>query len=116
MANDLAKLKKEIIKFAKARDWEQFHTPKNLSMAMAVEAGEVAEIFQWLTPAQSLRLNKAKRQHLADELGDVYVYLLKLAAHYDIDLIKAGRSKLKKSAKKYPVSKAKGIMRKYNEL
>lgn len=112
----LNSLLSEIRKFAKLREWEQFHTPKNLAMAMSVEASEVAEIFQWLTAEQSYRLDKKKRVDLSDELADVYIYLLKIADYYGVDLIKAAEEKLVKTAKKYPIEKSKGIMKKYTEL
>ena len=109
-------LQREIRRFVADREWEQFHSPKNLAMAMSVESAEVVEIFQWLTEAQSARLPPKRLQHLKDELADVYVYLLRLASKYDIDLIEAACAKMKKNARKYPVSKAKGSMRKYTEL
>lgn len=112
----LKALMSEIRKFAKVRDWEQFHTPKNLAMAMSVEASEVAELFQWLTAEQSYRLDKKKRGDLADELADVYIYLLKIADYYGVDLISAAEAKLVKTAAKYPIAKSKGIMKKYTEL
>ena len=116
MDDHLKQLKAALASFAKDRDWEQFHTPKNLAMAMTVEAAEVAEIFQWLTEKQSRSLNKAKIGELADELADTYIYLLRIAEHYGIDLIAAAQAKIRKSARKYPVSKTRGIARKYTEL
>lgn len=112
----LKSLRREIDRFVADRDWEQFHSPKNLAMAMSVEAAEVVEIFQWLTEAQSARLPRRELEHLQDELADVYVYLLRLASKYDIDLVAAARAKMKKNARKYPVAKAKGSARKYSEL
>ena len=109
-------LQTEIRRFVDERDWEQFHSPKNLAMAMSVEASEVVEIFQWLTEAESAALPPEKLAHLKDELADVYVYLLRLASKYDVDLVAAAHAKMKKNALKYPVSKAKGSMRKYTEL
>lgn len=105
-----------IAKFAKDRDWGQFHTPKNLAMALSVEAAEVAEIFQWLTEEQSKALSAADRAHLRDELADTYVYLLKLADCYSIDLVDAALKKMAKNARKYPVSKARGTAKKYTRL
>lgn len=116
MSGKLERLKSSLVRFAKARDWERFHTPKNLAMAMSVEAAEVVELFQWLTERQSLRLGKAKVSELADELADTYIYLLRIAAHYDIDLIDAAEKKLRKSARKYPVRKARSSAKKYTEL
>ena len=116
MSDRIARLKKTLVQFAKERDWEQFHTPKNLAMAMSVEAAEVMELFQWLTEAQSKRLSSARIEELSDELADTYIYLLRIAAHYDIDLVGAAEKKIKKSARKYPVQKARGSAKKYTEL
>ncbi|MCX5789497.1 MAG: nucleotide pyrophosphohydrolase [Elusimicrobia bacterium] len=110
---DLAGL---VANFARERDWDQFHTPKNLAMALAVEAAEIMELFQWLTPEQSAKLSKKERAALADELADVFVYLLRLASRFDIDLLEASRAKMKKNAKKYPVAKSRGIAKKYTDL
>ncbi len=112
----IERLQNELVKFARERDWEQFHTPKNLAMAMSVEAAEVVELFQWLTEKQSRELPKAKVEELADELADTYIYLLRIAAHYGIDLVDAAAKKIKKSAAKYPVKKARGSARKYTEF
>src|ERR1022692_2692756 len=101
MSAKIDRLKSSLAKFAKERDWEQFHTPKNLAMAMSVEAAEVVEIFQWLTERQSRELGKRKISELADELADTYIYLLRIASHYDIDLADAAARKLRKSARKY---------------
>jgi dCTP diphosphatase len=116
MAGELEALKETVRAFARERDWEQFHTPKNLAMAMSVEAAEVVEIFQWLTDKQAQALNKEEREHLSDELADTFVYLLKLADAYGIDLVEAARKKMVKNAKKYPVAKAKGSAKKYDAL
>ncbi|MCU0974751.1 MAG: nucleotide pyrophosphohydrolase [Steroidobacteraceae bacterium] len=102
--------------FAAERDWEQFHTPKNLAAALAVEAGEVLEHFQWLTPEQSLALPEAERARVALELADVLLYLLRLADRSGIDLERAAWEKLALNAGKYPVDKARGSARKYTEL
>lgn len=112
----LLQLSAAVDAFARARDWDQFHTPKNLAMALSVEASELAEIFQWLTPAQSRRLKGRAREHLEEELADVFLYLLRLAGRYDVDLVAAGFSKMKKNALKYPVGKSKGLAKKYTEL
>ena len=104
-------------KFVKARDWETFHTPKNLSMALSGEAGELVEIFQWLSQEESLLVknNKVKREMLSDELADIFFYLLRLADKLEIDLESAFWKKMKKNAKKYPVKLARGSAKKYNE-
>ena len=116
MRDELADLKEAIARFARERDWEQFHTPKNLAVGVAVEAAEILEIFQWLTDEQSRRLGAPQKEHLADELADTYIYLLKLAEAFGIDLVEAARRKLVKNAKKYPVEKSKGSAKKYDEL
>ena len=101
-------MKKRIAEFARARKWGKFHTPKNLAMAMVKEAAEVVEIFQWLTPAQAAKLPPAEREHLAEELADTYVYLLKLADAYGIDLTEAALSKMDKNELKYPAALNQG--------
>lgn len=115
-APGVAVLMRKIRRFARERDWEQFHTPKNLAMALSVEASEIVEIFQWLTEAQSRKLSEKKRADLVDELADTYIYLLKLADRFDIDLNQAATIKLRKNALKYPVSKARGSAKKYTEF
>lgn len=116
MSDDLAELSKAVARFARERDWEQFHTPKNLALSLTIEAAEVAEIFQWLTDEQARALPASKKEHLADELADTFTYLLKLADAYGIDLVKAAHAKLEKNAVKYPVEKSKGSAKKYDEL
>jgi len=116
MKDRLQSLSAAVDAFARERDWDQFHTPKNLAMALSVEASELAEIFQWLTPAQSRRLKGRAREHFEEELADVFLYLLRLAGRYDVDLVEAARAKMKKNAVKYPVGKSKGLAKKYTEL
>lgn len=112
----LKALEDAVERFARERRWGKFHTPKNLAMGVAVEAAELAEIFQWLTPAQSKRLSGRAREHLEEELADVYIYLLKLARAYGVDLVEAGHKKLVKNALKYPVEKSRGLAKKYTDL
>lgn len=95
------------------RDWEQFHDPKNIALSLLLEATEVLELFQW---TQDNKINPDKKNELPDELADVYYWLLYLADLHDIDLNSALQSKLKKIESKYPVDKAKGSSKKYNEL
>ena len=102
--------------FAARRDWDQFHNPKNLAMAMAAEVGELIEHFQWLTPGQAARLPKSARAEVALECADVLLYLLRLCDKLDIDLARATRKKLVLNAKKYPIRKARGRMTKYDKL
>lgn len=114
--DEMKQLKKDLEKFNKDRDWEQFHSPKNIAMALSVEVSEIVELFQWLGKEESYNLDEKKIQRLKDELGDVFLYLQLLASKYDIDLVEVGREKLKRNEKKYPVEKARGSAKKYNEL
>lgn len=114
----VAELKARVLAFVQARDWEQFHTPKNLSMALAAETGELMEHFLWATPEQSqaLAADPAKREKIADELADVVVYALEFANITGIDVAAAIESKMRANALKYPVEKARGRADKYTEL
>ena len=100
--NDLAGLKERLRDFATARDWEQFHTPKNLAMALVAEAAEVVEHFQWLTPGESAQLDPDKRGAVALELADVLLYLVMLADRLDIDLAEAARRKILINEARFP--------------
>lgn len=113
-SNDsLQQLRARVNAFVAERDWAQFHTPKNLAMAMIVEAAELVEQFQWDTPADSQVLTPEKRVAVSHELADTFVYLLRIAEVLDIDLIAAANEKVDLNAKKYPVEKAKGSNAKY---
>ena len=112
----LTSLRDTLRRFAAARDWQQFHTPKNLAMALSVEAAELLEHFQWLTPAQSARLDARSKRAVEDEIADVLLYLTRLADVLDIDPLAAARRKIRVNARKYPVARAKGNARKYSEL
>ncbi len=116
MGDGIGELSAALARFARERDWEQFHTPKNLALGVTIEAAEVAEIFQWLTDEQARRLPPETVEHLADELADTLSYLVKLADVYEIDLLAAAKRKLQKNALKYPVEKAKGSAKKYRDL
>jgi NTP pyrophosphatase (non-canonical NTP hydrolase) len=102
--------------FAEERDWEQFHSPKNLSMALSVEVAELLEHFQWLTEEQSLDLSAEVRGKVREELADVFIYLVRLSDRLGIDLMAAAWDKVAKNAEKYPVEKSRGHKRKYTEL
>ncbi|MFT3906458.1 MAG: nucleotide pyrophosphohydrolase [Steroidobacteraceae bacterium] len=102
--------------FAAERDWEQFHSPKNLASALSVEAAELLEHFQWLTEQQSRELAVAEREAVAAEMADVLLYLVRLADGLGIDLLAAARAKMRVNAQKYPVDKARGSSRKYDKL
>lgn len=110
----LASLRSQQRRFAEARDWQQFHTPKNLAMALSVEAAELLECFQWLTPEQSARLDGAERHAVEEEIADVLLYLLRLTDVLGIDPLQAAQRKMAVNARKYPVSLAKGSARKYS--
>jgi NTP pyrophosphatase (non-canonical NTP hydrolase) len=114
----VAELKTRVLAFVRERDWEQFHSPKNLSMALAAEAGELMEHFLWATPEASKALvqDAAKRQKIADELADVVVYALEFANATGLDVAASIEAKMIANAKKYPVEKAKGRSDKYTEL
>jgi len=116
MPNDsLADLTTQVRDFADARDWQQFHSPKNLAAAMTVEAGEVLEHFQWLTEAESESLDAEKRREVELELADVLIYLVRLADRLGVDLVAAAVRKIAINAEKYPVAQAKGSNKKYTE-
>ena len=109
-------LRDKLRRFATERDWDQFHSPKNLAMALSVEAAELLEHFQWLSDAESAALAPEKRVKIREELADVLLYLIRLADKLDIDLATAGADKLRINAQKYPVQKARGSSKKYTEL
>ncbi len=104
-----------IREFVRERDWDQFHTPKNLSMALSAETAEILELFQWLTPEESMRLKPEKKDALRDEIGDVFIYLLNLAEKCGIDPLEAASNKLNSNARKYPAEVVKGKALKYSE-
>ena len=108
----LEELKERLREFARERDWEQFHSPKNLAMALIVEAAELVEHFQWLTEAQSKALAPEKREQVAQELADVFIYLVRLADRLDIDLLDAAQRKIMLNARKYPADKVRGSAKK----
>ena len=112
---DLTALRDRLRRFAAERDWEQFHTPKNLAMALIAEAAEIVEHFQWLTARESEALPPPKRAAVADELADVLVYLVRLADRLDVDLLAAAAAKMDRNEAKYPVAQVKGSARKYTE-
>jgi NTP pyrophosphatase (non-canonical NTP hydrolase) len=114
----IAELKSRVLAFARARDWEQFHSPKNLSMALAAEAAELMEHFLWAAPEQSFGVAKdpAKRARIAEELADIVIYALEFANATHLDVASAVEAKMEANARKYPVEKAKGRADKYTEL
>ena len=112
----LRSLLRLLARFAKERDWDQFHTPKNLAMALSVEAAEIVELFQWLTPEQSAELSRETRDQVRLEIADVLLFLLRLCDKLDIDPLAAASEKLELNAKKYPVEKSRGRATKYDKL
>jgi NTP pyrophosphatase (non-canonical NTP hydrolase) len=114
--DSLDDLRDAVRAFVDERDWAQFHTPKNIAMALTVEAAELQEHFQWLTAEQSEALAADQRAAVADELADVQVYLVRLADRLGIDLLEACAAKLEKNRAKYPVELARGRATKYTEL
>lgn len=113
---DFGALLEQILAFRRERDWEQFHTPKDLAIALNLEASEVLEHFVWKSKEEMERYVKEKRVEIGDELADVLYWVLLLAHDMDIDLVEAFGRKMEKNEKKYPVSKAKGKHLKYTEL
>lgn len=102
-------------RFATERDWDQFHSPKNLAIALSVEASELLEHFQWLTEADSSRLPADKVDQVREEMADVLIYLVRLADKLNIDLLEATSRKIEENAKKYPAEKVRGSAKKYTE-
>lgn len=104
----MEELKREIVKFQKERDWEQFHSPENLAKSISIEAGELLELFQWN--------NDFNKDEVADELADVLNYCILMVYELDLDIEEIVLNKMKKTAEKYPVEKCKGVSTKYNKL
>lgn len=117
MTDSLHDLARQLERFAAERDWQQFHSPKNLASALIVEAAELLEHFQWLTEEQSrsLALAPEKREAVGSEIADVLLYLIQLSNALGIDPVAAAQAKLKINALKYPVERARGSSRKYDE-
>jgi len=113
---ELETLRQQLRDFASARDWDQFHSPKNLAMALSAEAGELLEVFQWLTEEQSRALSDDARTAASEEIADVLLYLVRLADQLHIDPIAAAHRKLEANDRKYPADKARGSNKKYTEL
>ncbi len=113
--NSLADLTTAVNRFSEQRDWDQFHNPKNLSMALIVEAAELVEHFQWLTHQESSTLDTETHEAVAMEMADVLIYLVRMAAQLDIDLLETAQKKIILNGKKYPVEQAKGTPDKYTQ-
>jgi len=116
LSDSLLQLRDALRAFAAERDWDQFHSPRNLATALSVEAAELLEPFQWLTDEQSRGLPPDARAAVEQELADVLLYLVRLADTLDVDLAAAARAKIARNAEKYPVEKSRGSSRKYDTL
>lgn len=114
--DSLEELKLALRRFAQERDWDQFHSPKNLTMALAGEVGELIECFQWLTEDQSASLSPEKLSAVAEEIADIQLYLIRLSDKLNVDISNECRKKIQKNAGKYPVEKSIGSAKKYTEL
>lgn len=112
---ELEQIKLQLRQFASDRDWDQFHSPKNLSMALIAEAAELVEHFQWLTEEQSKSLKPVQLEQVQEELADIQIYLIRIADKLNVDLIKAVAEKIDANAKKYPADKVRGSSKKYTE-
>jgi dCTP diphosphatase len=109
-------LREKVKAFVRARDWEKYHSPKNVAMSLSVEAGELMEIFLWKTDGESRALDEKELQRVKEEVGDVMINLVNLCNKFGIDPVECGLRKLEKVEEKYPVAKAKGSARKYDEI
>jgi NTP pyrophosphatase (non-canonical NTP hydrolase) len=112
---DIERLQQRLQEFADQRDWNQFHSPKNLAMALVVEAAELAEHFQWLTQQESYELEAGKLEKVGEELADIFVYLVRLADRLGVDLPAAVDRKIALNEQKYPADRVRGSSKKYNE-
>ena len=112
----LDRLRDRLRAFATARDWNQFHSPKNLAIALSVEAGELLEHFQWISDNDSQTLPPGKLGEVEEEMADVLLYLIRLADMLDVELLQAADKKIEANARKYPVEKSCGSSKKYTEL
>lgn len=115
MTDSLNNLRSRLQAFVDERDWQQFHSPKNLAMAMIVEAAELVEHFQWMTEQESRELAPEKKELVSQEIADTFVYLLRIAEVLEIDILDAANRKMELNAKKYPPEKARGSNAKYTE-
>jgi len=111
----MKELMQKLREFAKERDWEQFHSPKNLAMALSVEVAEIVEVFQWLTQEESRNLIPEKLGEVREEIADVMIFLINLSDKLGIDPLEAAKEKIEINKKKYPVSIVKGKPQKYTE-
>lgn len=115
-SDGLAAIRDALRRFAAERDWDQYHSPKNLATALCVEAAELLEHFQWMTEEASKSLSPEQLAKVAEEVADVLIYLVRLADKLDLDLLEAARDKIELNARKYPIDRSRGSSRKYTEL
>ncbi|MCK5902995.1 MAG: nucleotide pyrophosphohydrolase [Cocleimonas sp.] len=115
MSEQLEVIKQRLRVFAEERDWDQFHSPKNFSMALIVECAELVEHFQWLTDQQSKNLPVDTLDEVSLEMADIMIYLIRLADKLDVDLLASVERKMELNAIKYPIDKSKGLALKYNK-
>lgn len=116
MAQDsLDEINARLLRFARERDWEQFHSPKNLVMALAGECGELLEHFQWLSEEQSASLTPKKKQEVGREMADIMIYLIRLAERLNLDLLTAANEKIAVNERRYPVHRVRGDARRASE-
>lgn len=113
--SDFIRIRDKLRVFAEERDWDQFHTPKNLLMAMTGEVGELCEQLQWMTDQQVLEMEPDRKQEVTDEVADVLIYLIRLADKLEVDLSTAVMEKMEQNARKYPVDQVRGSSKKYTE-
>jgi NTP pyrophosphatase (non-canonical NTP hydrolase) len=113
---ELTAIQKKILDFRNARDWAQFHDPKNLAEALSIEAGELLENFLWKTTDQSRKLSTEELRKVKEEVADIFIFLTYLCHEYKIDLLRETKKKIEINESKYPVDKAKGSAKKYTEL
>jgi NTP pyrophosphatase (non-canonical NTP hydrolase) len=109
----MKELEQKIKRFVEERDWERFHSPKNLAMALSVEAAEVVEHFQWLSEEESMEIPEKKREEIGDEIGDILIYLVQLSRKLGIDPVQAAHKKVEKNNLKYPKEQVRGKALKY---
>jgi len=112
----LRRLRERLRVFASARDWTQFHSPKNLAIALSVEAAELLEHFQWISDKDSLDMQSAKIGKIEEEMADVLLYLIRLADILNVDLVQAADRKIEANSQKYPIEKSRRHAKKYTEL
>lgn len=113
--DSLEQLRQRLAEFAEVRDWDQFHSPKNLSMALIAEAAELVEHFQWLSEEASRNLSPAKHAEVSHELADILIFLIRIADKLDVDLIRAAKEKINLNEQRYPAEKVKGDARRAGE-